>query len=117
MTLLLRWLLVPIIALIVLLFWKGSPIIIKLTLLIVPLVIIISWFAHEGAFSGSGGLAKIYGILTIIAFLVCYEVGMLFNRYYLAKKSLNTIEDDILLIIGLVVLIPSIIYFLILISK
>lgn len=117
MTLLLRWLLVPIIALIVLLFWKGSPIIIKSTLLIVPLVIIISWFAHEGAFSGSGGLAKIYGILTIIAFLVCYEVGMLFNRYYLSKKSLNTIEDDILLIIGLVVLIPSIIYFLILISK
>lgn len=117
MTLLLRWLLIPILALIVLLFWKGSPIIIKSTLLILPLVLIVSWFAHEGAFSGSGGLAKVYGILTIIAFLVCYEIGMLLNRFYLAKKSIDTMQDDILLIIGLVLLIPSIIYFFILISK
>jgi hypothetical protein len=117
MTLLLRWLLLPIIALIVLLFWKGSPIIIKSTLLIVPLAIIVAWFAHEGAFSGSGGLERLYGILTLIAFLVCYEIGLLFNRFYLAKKSIDTMQDDILLTVGLVLLIASIIYFLILVSK
>ena len=117
MTLLLRWLLVPIIALIVLLFWKGSPILIKSTLLIVPLVVIVSWFAHEGAFSGSGGLEKLYGILTIIAFLVCYEVGMLFNRFYLAKKSIETVQDDVLLTIGAIILVLSIVYFFIIISK
>jgi len=117
MTLLLRWLLVPIIALIVLLFWKGSPLLIKSTLLIVPLVVIVSWFAHEGAFSGSGGLEKLYGILTIIAFLVCYEVGMLFNRFYLAKKSIETAQDDVLLTIGAIILVLSIVYFFIIISK
>lgn len=117
MTLLLRWLLLPIIALIVLLFWKGSPIIIKSTLLIVPLVIIVAWFAHEGAFSGSGGLERLYGVLTLIAFLVCYGIGLLFNRFYLAKKSIDTMQDDILLTVGLVLLIASIIYFLILVSK
>lgn len=117
MTLLLRWLLLPIIALIVLLFWKGSPIVIKSTLLIVPLAIIVAWFAQEGAFSGSGGLDRLYGILTLIAFLVCYEIGLLFNRFYLAKKSIDTMQDDILLTVGLVLLIASIIYFLILVSK
>ncbi|MFQ6601261.1 hypothetical protein [Flavobacterium sp. C3NV] len=117
MTLLLRWLLVPIIALIALLFWKGSPILIKSALLIVPLVVIVSWFAHEGAFSGSGGLEKLYGILTIIAFLVCYEVGMLFNRFYLAKKSIETAQDDVLLTIGAIILVLSIVYFFIIISK
>ncbi|MCC9062037.1 hypothetical protein [Flavobacterium piscisymbiosum] len=117
MTLLLRWLLVPIIALIALLFWKGSPLLIKSALLIVPLVVIVSWFAHEGAFSGSGGLEKLYGILTIIAFLVCYEVGMLFNRFYLAKKSIETAQDDILLTIGAIILVLSIVYFFIIISK
>lgn len=117
MTLLLRWLLVSIIALIVLLFWKGSPILIKSALLIVPLVVIVSWFAHEGAFSGSGGLEKLYGILTIIAFLVCYEVGMLFNRFYLAKKSIETAQDDVLLTIGAIILVLSIVYFFIIISK
>lgn len=117
MTLLLRWLLLPVIALIVLLFWKGSPIVIKSTLLIVPLAIIVAWFAHEGAFSGSGGLERLYGILTLIAFLVCYEIGLLFNRFYLAKKSIDTMQDDILLTVGLVLLIASIIYFLILVSK
>lgn len=117
MTLLLRWLLVPIIALIALLFWKGSPLLIKSALLIVPLVFIVSWFVHEGAFSGSGGLEKLYGILTIIAFLVCYEVGMLFNRFYLAKKSIETAQDDILLTIGAIILVLSIVYFFIIISK
>lgn len=117
MTLLLRWLLLPIIALIALLFWKGSPVLIKSSLLIIPLVLIISWFAHEGAFSGSGGLEKLYGILTIIAFLVCYEAGMLFNRFYLAKKSIETVHDDILLTIGAVILVLSIVYFFIIISK
>jgi len=117
MTLLLRWLLVPIIALIVLLFWKGSPLLIKSALLIVPLVVIISWFAHEGAFSGSGGLEKLYGILNIIAFLICYEFGMLFNRFYLAKKSIETVHDDVLLTIGAVILVLSIVYFFIIISK
>lgn len=117
MTLLLRWLLVPMIALIALLFWKGSPILIKSALLIVPLVVIVSWFAHEGAFSGSGGLEKLYGILTIIAFLICYEVGMLFNRFYLAKKSIETVQDDVLLTIGAVILVLSIVYFFIIISK
>jgi len=117
MTLLLRWLLIPIIALIALLFWKGSPIIIKSALLIVPLVLIVSWFAHEGAFSGSGGLAKMYGLLTLIAFLVCYEIGLLLHRFYLAKKSLDTIQDDALLIIGLILLILSIVSFLIVISE
>lgn len=117
MTLLLRWLLIPIIALIALLFWKGSPVIIKSTLLIVPLVIIVSWFAHEGAFSGSGGLERLYGILTLIAFLICYEIGLLFNRFYLAKKSIDTMQDDVLLTIALIILIASIVYFLVLISK
>lgn len=116
MTLLLRWLLVPIIALIVLLFWKGSPIMIKLALLVVPLVLIVSWFAHEGAFSGSGGLAKMYGLLTAIVFLVCYEIAMLINRFYIAKKSINTVQDDILLTIGLALLLLSIVFFLIVIS-
>lgn len=117
MTLLLRWLLVPIIAMIILLFWKGSPILIKSALLIVPLVLIVNWFAHEGAFSGSGGLEKLYGILTIIAFLVCYEIGMLFNRFYLAKKSIENVHDDILLTIGAVILVLSIVYFFIIISE
>lgn len=117
MTLLLRWLLLPIIALIALLFWKGSPLLIKLTLLIVPLALIISWFAHEGAFSGGGGLAKMYGLLTIIAFLICYEIGMLINRFYLAKKSIGTMHDDILLTTGFVLLLVSIVFFLIIISK
>lgn len=116
MTLLLRWLLVPIIALIVLLFWKGSPIMIKLALLVLPLVLIVSWFAHEGAFSGSGGLAKMYGLLTAIVFLVCYEIGMLINRFYIAKKSIDTVQDDILLTIGLALLLLSIVFFLIVIS-
>lgn len=117
MTLLLRWLLIPIIALIVLLFWKGSPVMIKSTLLIVPLVLIVSWFGHEGAFSGSGGLEKVYGLLTVMVFLFCYEIGMLVNRFYLVKKSISTAQDDILLIIGLVLLLVSTIYFLISISK
>jgi hypothetical protein len=117
MTLLLRWLLLPIIALIALLFWKGSPLLIKSSLLIIPLVLIVSWFAHEGAFSGSGGLAKMYGLLTLIAFLLCYEIGLLLHRFYLAKKSIDTIQDDVLLIIGLILLILSFIFFLIVISK
>lgn len=117
MTLLLRWLLLPIIALIALLFWKGSPIMIKSALLIVPVALIVSWFAHEGAFSGSGGLAKAYGLLSLITFLLCYEIGLLFHRYYLVKKSIDTVQDDVLLIIGLVLLIISIVYFLIVISK
>jgi hypothetical protein len=117
MTLFLRWLLLPIIALIALLFWKGSPIMIKLVLLIVPLVLIVSWFAHEGAFSGSDGLATAYGLLSLMAFLFCYEIGLLFHRYYLVKKSIATAQDDILLIIGLVLLIVSLVYFLIVISK
>ncbi len=117
MTILLRWLLVPIIALIVLLFWKGSPILIKLTLLIVPVVGIISWFGHEGAFSGSGGLEKVYGLATLIGFLFFYEIGMLIHRYQLAHKNIGTSQDDVFLIIGLVLLIVSIVYFLVVISK
>ena len=117
MTLLLRWLLLPIIALIALLFWKGTPLIIKSTLLIIPLVGIIAWFAHEGAFSRSGGLEKIYGLLTVIGFLLLYEIGLLFDRYYLAKKSISTAEDDTLLIIALVLLIVSVVYFAIVVSK
>lgn len=116
MTLLLRWLLLPIIALIALLFWKGSPLLIKSTLLIVPLVLIVSWFAHEGAFNGSGGLAKMYGLLTIIAFLVCYEVGLLIHKFYFIKKSIETTQDNILLTIGFILLIVSIVFFLIVIS-
>ncbi|MDA6072664.1 hypothetical protein NJT12_23870 [Flavobacterium sp. AC] len=117
MTLLLRWLLIPIIALIILLFWKGSPIMIKSVLLIIPLILIVGWFGHEGAFTGSGGLAKAYGLLSLAVFLFCYEIGLLFHRYYLAKKDANTIEDDVLLIIGLVLLMASFVYFLIVISK
>ncbi|MFH6993199.1 hypothetical protein [Flavobacterium sp. FlaQc-48] len=117
MTLLLRWLLVPIIALIVLLFWKGSPVVIKSALLIVPLVLIVSWFAHEGAFSGNGGLARLYGLAALIAFLLCYEIGLLFHRYSLIRKNVNTVEDDVLLIIGLVLLLFSIVYFVIVLSK
>ncbi|MEN2402124.1 hypothetical protein GKZ90_0020205 [Flavobacterium sp. MC2016-06] len=117
MTILLRWLLIPILILIVLLFWKGSPLLIKIALFIIPLAIIIGWFAHEGAFGRGGGLENLYGSLTLIVFLFCYEIGMLFHRYYLAKKNISTIEDDILLIIGLIFLIISIIYFLIAISK
>lgn len=59
MTALLRWLLIPLLLLIGLLFWKCSPLLIKSVLLIVPVALIVGWFAHEGAFSGSGGLAKI----------------------------------------------------------
>ena len=117
MTLLLRWLLVPIIALIALLFWKGSPLLIKSALLIIPLALIIGWFGHEGAFSGGGGLAKAYGLLALIAFLICYEIGLLFHRYYLVKKSIASAQDDVFLIIGLVLLLLSIVYFLIVISK
>ncbi|KUJ59777.1 hypothetical protein AR687_21465 [Flavobacteriaceae bacterium CRH] len=117
MTLLLRWLLIPILFLIGLLFWKGSPLLIKSTLLIVPIAGIIGWFAHEGAFSGSGGLAKVYGLLTLIGFLFFYEIGLLIDRYYLAKKSVSTTEDNVLLIIGLVLLIASIVNFLIAISR
>lgn len=117
MTVLLRWLLLPILALLALLFWKGSPIIIKSALLIIPLILIVSWFVHEGALSGSGGLAKIYGLVALIAFLLCYEIGLLFHRFYLIKKSIDTIQDDVFLIIGLVLLIVSIVYFLIAISK
>lgn len=117
MTLLLRWLLIPIIVLIGLLFWKGSPLLIKSTLLIIPLALIISWFAHEGAFSGSGGLERIYGLITVIGFLFLYEIGLLFHRYYLIKKNIATAEDDILLIIGLVLLIVSVVYFLVVLSK
>lgn len=117
MTILLRWLLLPIIALIGLLFWKGSPLIIKSTLLLIPLAGIIGWFAHEGAFSGSGGLEKVYGLLTLIAFLILYEIGMLIDRFYLVKKSISTTQDDVLLVIGLTLLIVSIVYFLILVSK
>jgi hypothetical protein len=117
MTLLLRWLWIPIIALIALLFWKGSPIIIKSALLIIPLAGIIGWFAHEGAFSGSGGLEKAYGLITLIGFLFFYEIGLLVHRYYIVKKSISTTEDDIFLTIGLALLIVSIVYFLIIISK
>ncbi|MFH7019031.1 hypothetical protein [Flavobacterium sp. FlaQc-47] len=117
MTLLLRWLLIPIIGLIALLFWKGSPILIKSALLIVPLALIIAWFGHEGAFSGSGGLEKLYGLLVVIAFLLCYEIGLLIHRFSLVKKNIPTIEDDILLIIGLILLIVSIVFFLIVVSK
>ncbi|MBF4493742.1 hypothetical protein IRZ83_16395 [Flavobacterium sp. JLP] len=117
MTLLLRWLFIPIIVLIVLLFWKGSPLLIKSALLIVPAVGIISWFAYEGAFSGGGGLEKIYGLLTLIGFLMVYEIGMLVDRYYLVKKSISTVEDDVLLITGVVLLIASVIYFVIAISE
>lgn len=117
MTILLRWLLLPIIALLALLFWKGSPLLIKLTLLIIPLALIIGWFAHEGAFNGSGGLEKVYGLISLIGFLFFYEIGLLIDRYQLAKKSISTTEDDALLIIGLVLLILSIVYFLIAISE
>lgn len=117
MTLLLRWLWIPIIALIVLLFWKGSPIIIKSALMIIPAALIAGWFIHEGAFSNGGGLATVYGLLTLMAFLFCYEIGLLFHRFYLVKKNMETIEDDVLLIIGLVLLLVSIVYFLIVISK
>lgn len=117
MTILLRWLLIPILALIALLFWKGSPLVIKVTLLIVPLAIIIGWFAHEGAFSGSGGLAKIYGLLALIGFLILYEIGMLIDRYSLIKKNISTTENNVLLIIGLVLLIACIVNFLIAISE
>ncbi|WP_264535340.1 hypothetical protein [Flavobacterium sp. N1736] len=117
MTVLLRWLLIPILALIALLFWKGSPLVIKSTLLIVPLAAIVGWFAHEGAFSGSGGLAKIYGLLALIGFLFLYEIGMLFHRYQLAKKNISTTEDTIFLLIGLVLLIVFVVNFLIAISK
>lgn len=117
MTLLLRWLWIPIIALIALLFWKGSPIIIKAALLIIPAAGIIGWFIHEGAFSSGSGLATVYGLLALAAFLFCYEIGLLFHRFYLAKKSLDTTQDDILLTIGLVLLVISVIYFLVVISK
>jgi hypothetical protein len=117
MTLLLRWLLLPIIVLIALLFWKGSPIIIKSALLIIPVTLIIGWFGHEGAFSGSGGLAKVYGLLALIAFLICYEIGLLINRFQMVKKSIDTTQDDILLVIALILLIVSIVYFLISISE
>lgn len=117
MTVLLRWLLFPILALVALLFWKGSPLLIKSALLIIPIAGIVGWFAHEGAFSGSGGLAKIYGLVTLIGFLLVYEIGLLFDRYHLAKKSISTTQDDILLVIGLVLLIASIVNFLIAISK
>ncbi|TDO84213.1 hypothetical protein EV143_101659 [Flavobacterium chryseum] len=117
MTILLRWLLLPIIALLALLFWKGSPLLIKSSLLVIPLGLIIGWFAHEGAFGGSGGLEKVYGLITLIGFLFFYEIGLLIVRYQLAKKSLSTTEDDVLLIIGLVLLISSIVYFLIAISE
>ena len=117
MTVLIRWLSIPIILLIGLLFWKGSPLIIKSTLLIIPIVLIIGWFTHEGAFSGGGGLAKIYGLLTLIGFLFIYEIGMLFHRYQLSKKNISTTEDNIFLIIGLILLMASIASFLIAISK
>ncbi|MEZ0128734.1 hypothetical protein AB9T88_02630 [Flavobacterium sp. LBUM151] len=117
MTVLIRWLSIPILLLIALLFWKGSPLVIKSSLLIIPMVVIIGWFAHEGAFSGSGGLAKIYGLLALIGFLFLYEIGMLLHRYQLVKKSINTTEDTIFLIIGLILLIISLVSFLIAISK
>jgi len=117
MTVLLRWLLIPILALIALLFWKGSPLVIKITLLIVPVVIIVSWFAHEGAFSGSGGLAKVYGLLALIGFLILYEIGILIDRYYLAKKNISTTENNVLLIIGLILLMACIVNFIIAISE
>lgn len=117
MTIFLRWLLLPLLGLIALLFWKGSPILIKSALLIIPLILIVGWFVHEGAFTSGGGLATAYGLLSIIAFLLCYEIGLLINRFYLTKKSIPTIQDDILLIIGLVTLIIAIVYFLIAISK
>jgi hypothetical protein len=117
MTVLIRWLSIPILLLIALLFWKGSPFVIKSSLLIIPLVVIIGWFAREGAFSGSGGLAKIYGLLALIGFLFLYEIGMLLHRYQLVKKSISTTEDTIFLIIGLILLIVSLVSFLIAISK
>lgn len=117
MTVLLRWLLLPILALLALLFWKGSPLLIKSALLIIPVTGIVGWFVHEGALSGSGGLAKIYGLITLIGFLLIYEIGLLIDRYYLAKKSISTTQDDILLVIGLVLLIASIVNFLIAISE
>lgn len=117
MTVFLRWLLLPIIGLIALLFWKGSPILIKSLLLIFPLVLIIAWFVHEGAFSSGGGLTTIYSVLAIISFLVCYEIGLLIHRFYLIKKGVTTNEDDILLLIGLVILVIATIYFFISISK
>jgi hypothetical protein len=117
MTVLIRWLSIPILVLIALLFWKGSPLIIKSTLLIIPVAGIIGWFAHEGAFSGSGGLAKIYGLITLIGFLFFYEIGLLIDRYYLSQKNISTREDNILLTIGLILLIAAIVNFLISISE
>lgn len=116
MTVFLRWLLLPLIALIVLLFWKGSPLLIKIALLIIPLTVIIGWFVHEGGFVRGGGLATVYGLLAVIAFLICYEIGLLINRYYLVKKSISTVQDDILLFIGLGILIITVIYFLVKLS-
>jgi hypothetical protein len=116
MTILLRWLAIPIIALIVLLFWKGSSLVIKLALLIVPLIGLVAWFAHEGAFDRRMGLADIYAASSIAAFLLCYETGMLIHRWVLVHKGMSTHEDNIFLIVGLVLLLTAFIYFLISIS-
>ena len=114
---LLQWLLVPIIALIVLLFLKGSTLLIKLVLLVVPLVVIIAWFVHEGAFRrNGGGLETMYGTLSVAAFLLCYEIGMLIHRFYLSHKELNTTEDNVFLLVGLVLLLASIVWFMVSIS-
>ncbi len=117
MTVFLRWLLLPIIIVIGLLFWKGSPILIKSALLILPLAVIIGWFVHEGGFTSGGGLATIYGLLSILAFLLCYEIGLFIHRFYLVKKGVATNEDDLFLVIGLVILVIATIYFFISISK
>ena len=114
---LLQWLLLPIIALIVFLFWKGSALLIKLVLLVVPLAIIIDWFVHEGAFQrNGGGLATMYGTLSIAAFLLCYEIGMLIHCFYLSHKGISTKEDGIFLMVGFALLLASIVWFLVSVS-
>jgi type II secretory pathway component PulM len=108
------YLLIPIIVLLALLLYKGSSLIIKLTLLIVPFGILVAWFAHEGALQGTRnmGLSDMYAAFWIGVFLLCYETGILIHRWFLSHKGLNTREDNIFLAIGLVLLLASLIYFL-----
>lgn len=101
----------------------GKSLIIKLLLIVVPLSTIIIYIVYavdrtknpssDAMAQGmAGGYTIVFGFIAVGLYLIIYEIGMFIHYLYLSKHRLNTKEDIIFLVSGLLLLIIEYIFFI-----